>query len=537
MLDHLDARAGRRWAVAALGRLSDQRADIDRSNVYPVADGDTGTNLLLTLEAGAAAAEGLAQVDLAEVATAFARGTLLGARGSSGVILAQIVRGWAEVLTEPAGGRTGVQVVTAALRRGAEGAVAAVARPVEGTMLTVARAAADGAVGTTLAEVVTAAAAAGRAALARTPEQLEVLAAAGVVDAGGSGLVVLLDVLAEVVTGARPVRRRPGPGRRPSSAGPATPAVSRAPRAAAADAEGPGAYEVMYLLDATTEAVAALRSRLDVLGDSLVVVGGDGLWNVHVHTDHVAAAIEAGIEVGRPHRLAVTRFSDGEPRGVPGPPVALLATASGPGLAAVLTGGGARLVGRLGRPVTAAELLTALRAVAGAAVVLPDAAPALALAQAAAAAAGAEGREVAVLPTRSPVQALAALAVHEPLAARAQDLVRMASAAAATRYGAVTTADVDALTSAGWCRAGQVLGLVEDDVVEVGDDAPEVALSVATRMLAAGGELLTLVWGAAPGSRDLADAVSVTVRRERRDVEVSVVDGGQAAHALLLGVE
>ena len=535
--------------MAALGRLSDQRADIDRSNVYPVADGDTGTNLLLTLEAGAAAVEGLVVDDLAEVATVFAHATLLGARGSSGVILAQIVRGWAEVLTEQAGHRTrpavGAEVVAAALRRGAEGAFAAVGRPVEGTMLTVARAAADGAVGTTLSEVVTAAAAAGRAALARTPDQLEVLAAAGVVDAGGSGLVVLLDVLAEVVTGARSVRRRPRPGRRPSSAASAVSATPAVRRTSAASADHPGepgrgAYEVMYLLDATAEAVAGLRSRLDVLGDSLVVVGGDRLWNVHVHTDHVAAAIQAGIDVGRPHQLSVTRFADGEPGGgVPGsPPVVLLATASGPGLAAVLIEGGARLVGRLGRPVTAAELLAALRAVTGAAVVvLPDGTSALALAQAAAAAAGAEGRDVAVLPTRSPVQALAALAVHDPLAARAQDLVRMAAAAAATRHGAVTTADVDALTSAGWCRAGQVLGLVEDDVVEVGDDAPAVALSVAARMLAAGGELLTLVWGAAPGSRELADAVSVTVRRERKDVEVSVVDGGQRAHALLLGVE
>lgn len=531
MLDHLDARAGRRWAVAALGRLSDQRADIDRSNVYPVADGDTGTNLLLTLEAGAAGVEGLATDDLAEVATAFAHGTLLGARGSSGVILAQIVRGWAEVLTEQGGDRTDAEVVAAALRRGAEGALTAVGRPVEGTMLTVARAAADGAVGTTLSEVVTAAAAAGRAALARTPDQLAVLAAAGVVDAGGSGLVVLLDVLAEVVTGTRTVRPRP---RR-------APAGTTSSAASADHSAGPGqgAYEVMYLLDATAEAVAGLRPRLDVLGDSLVVVGGDGLWNVHVHTDHVAAAIEAGIQVGRPHQLAVTRFADGEPGagGAGAPPVLLLATASGPGLAAMLTGGGARLVGRLGRAVTAAELLTALRSVTGAAVVLPDGASALALAQAAAAAAGAEGRDVAVLPIRSPVQALAALAVHDPWAARAQDLVRMATAAAATRHGAVTTADVDALTSAGWCRAGQVLGLIEDDVVEVGDDAPAVALSVAARMLAAGGELLTLVWGAAPGSRELAATVSVTVRRERKDVEVSVVDGGQRAHALLLGVE
>jgi len=215
----------------------------------------------------------------------------------------------------------------------------------------------------------------------------------------------------------------------------------------------------------------------------------------------------------------------------------VLATACGPGLAAVLRASGAQVVGRVGESVSAVELLDAVRRAPGAVVVLPDDPRTLAVAQAAGSAAAAEGLDVAALPTRAPVQALAALAVHDPGVARSQDLVRMTAAAAATRHGALTTAEGDALTSAGWCRAGQALGLVEGDVVEVGDDPAQVALSVAWRMLAAGGELLTLVWGAAPGAEQLAGSVTAAVRGRRRDVEVSVVDGGQSGHALLLGVE
>lgn len=526
MLDHLDARAGRRWALAALAELGDQRGEIDRSNVFPVADGDTGTNLLLTLEAGVAAVEqNPAAADcLSELAAVFARGALLGARGNSGVILAQFIRAWAQVLAEHQ--VADAATVREALGRGAAGAWAAVSRPVEGTMLSVARAASDGAAGSTLAEVVTAAAAAAGAALERTTGQLDALARAGVVDAGGRGLLVLLDTLAEVVTGVSPGRRR-RPWTRP-----------RPPAVAGSEPDGP-AYEVVYLLDAGDEAVADLRTRLDGLGESLTVAGGEGLWTVHVHTDDVAGALEAGLAAGRPHRLAVTRL-DGPPRARPGEPgpLLVLATARGPGLAALLGASGAVVVGPVGGRPSTLQLIQALRAAAGSRVVLlPDGPHALAVAGAAAGVARGEGQQVTVLPTRAAVQALAALAVHDPGAARDDDLVRMAAAAASTRHGSVRTAAVDTATPVGPCRVGQTLGLVGGDVVEVGDDPEKVALSVVSRMLSAGGELLTLVWGSAPRSRALAEAVAGSVRRERGDVEVSVVDGGQAGEALLLGVE
>lgn len=529
VLDHLDARAARRWAVQSLAQLSDQREDIDGSNVFPVADNDTGTNLVLTVEAGVAAVEGKqTHDDMPALVSAFAHGTLLGARGNSGVILSQMVRGWAEAFTDHPGG--GPRAVSAALRRGADQAYAAVSRPVEGTMLSIARAAADGAEGSTLAEVVEGAVTAARAALARTPHQLEVLARAGVVDAGGRGLLVVLEALAATVSGRRPVRRR-----RPGTARLWRPATDPCVRT-----DGP-AYEVMYLLDAVDADVPVLRARLDQLGESLVVVGGGGLWNVHVHTDHIGAALEAGIAAGRPHRVKVTRFADHADdagrrpaTGVQRAQVAVLAFVRGTGLKLLLQAHGAQVV----RPGRVSELLEVMRVTnADSVVVLPDDGESLATAQVAAVAARQEGLRVAVLPTRAAVQVLAAIAVHDPAGSHDEDLVRMSAAAAATRHGAITTADVDALTSAGWCRAGQVLGLVDADVVEVGDDLVEVAVAVASRMLAAGGELLTLVSGQSPGAGELAESVATRMRRARHDVEVCVVDGGQPVHPLLLGVE
>jgi len=519
VLDHLDARAARRWAFTALGQLSDQRSEIDGSNVYPVADNDTGTNLLLTLQAGALAVQRLGptrDTPLPDVAAAFARGALLGACGNSGAILAQLARGWADVLAEhPEGGS---RTVTEALRRGAVQAYSAVSRPVEGTMLTIARAAGDGAVGATLAEVVTGAASAARTALGRTPRQLDVLARAGVVDAGGRGLLVLLDALAATVTGERALRS-------------GADGVDRCPLTAGREPGGP-AYEVRYLLEATADAVPVLRDVLDGLGDSTVVAGGGGLWTVHVHTDDVAGVLEAGARAGRPHPPEITRFDDPPPRPVHRRPVAVLATASGPGLVAALRAGGAAVVGD--RP-SRDELLTAVRdAGAELVVVLPSDPVTLARCRTAAARAHAEGQEVVVLATWSDVQVLAAIAVHDPTGPRAPDLARMAAVVAGTRLGWVSTADAAAV---GWCRAGQMLGLAEGDLVAVGDDPERVALSVASRMLSTGGELLTLVWGAAPGAQGLASAVTRDARAAGREVEVCVVDGGQRGHALLLGLE
>lgn len=295
----LDASLLRSWTARALEALRDHREELDALNVFPVRDNDTGTNLLRTWESVDRAlreAREAAGDTLGPAVTALARGALLGARGSSGVILSQVLRGLADVLS-PLATATGVEL-QAALTRARELAYAAVQVPVEGTLLSVltgAEVAARAADPDDLVGVAVAAARGAREALARTPGQLAVLAASGVVDAGGRGLVLVLDALAAVLGG-----------------GPTPPAeavdLPRQHRSEHRQVDGGPAYEVQLLLDAPVAAVELLRPRLAALGDALVVVGGPQEWHVHVHVDDAGAALEACVEAGRPHRISVTHL-------------------------------------------------------------------------------------------------------------------------------------------------------------------------------------------------------------------------------------
>ncbi|MDQ1629877.1 MAG: fatty acid kinase [Actinomycetota bacterium] len=530
----VDGAVLHRWAAVALHALEAARAEIDELNVYPVPDGDTGTNLHLTLEAAVLALGQLPDgAAPGETLGALSRGALLGARGNSGVILSQVLRGMAET----AGDRDRLDPATwaTALGQGSEAAYAAVADPVEGTMLTVAREAARAAAQYAdgdLAAVVVAAADAARAALARTPEQLEVLRLAGVVDAGGRGVCVLLDALVEVVTGTAV----PQPG----ASATATGAASALERFHGSPHEGP-AYEVMYLLDAPQTAIPALRSALSELGDALVVVGGEPTWNVHVHVDDVGLAIEAGVEAGRPHRIRVTSFRDAaraEALALPDEGRGVVSVVAGQGLGALFETAGATVVpGGPGRRASTGEILAGVRATRRRdVIVLPNDADSLAVAQAAAAQARDEGLRVAVIPTRASVQALAALAVHDAARRFEDDVVAMTAAANHCRHGGVTVASREAVTMAGVCQVGDVLGIVDGDFAVIGDDLSEVARAVVDRMLGSGGELVTVVTGA-DGQQALAEALVRHLHTTRPEVDTLVYDGGQPRYPLLIGVE
>jgi uncharacterized protein len=545
VLDVVDASAARRWAVTALAALGHAREEIDALNVYPVPDGDTGTNLYLTLEAACAAVLALpADSGVAEVARGFARGALLGARGNSGVITAQLFHGWADVLAER--GVLDAGSLREAVARADAQAWAAVETPVEGTILSVsresARAAGEAPAAASLGDLVGRCVGAAREALARTPDQLDVLRRAGVVDAGGRGLVVVLEALDDVVNGRRRPRDDPRGRRRPLLPPVRLPACSG--DEGHPEHRGPSdpAYEVMYLLDAQARDVGALRTRLAALGDSLVVVGGGGLWHVHVHTDDPGAAVEAGVVAGRPHSVRITHFAEQTARREQSTlrqvATGLVACAAGPGLAQLFGDAGAVVV-RTGdgrRPSTADLLAAVRRAGAQGVVVLPNDADTVPVARAAAAAAREEGIRVGVVPTRAQVQGLAAAAVHDASRPFDDDVAQMSAAAGAARDGAVTVAARDAMTLAGPCRTGDALGVVQGEFAVVGGDVSEVAVAVTERLLSQGGELVTIVVGEA-GGEEAAQAVAAHLRTTRRDLEVSVLHGGQARYPLLLGVE
>lgn len=539
MLPALDDAAVGQWCRAAVAALSAARGRIDDLNVFPVPDGDTGTNLLATAEAAAAALDEAGEGGTGSAWALLARGGVLGARGNSGTILAQLWRGLADQLAgqPPADGPT----FAAALQKAADTAYGAVADPEEGTFLTVARAGAEAAVAavvagrTALGEVVRAAADGARAALEATPGQLAVLRDAGVVDAGGAGLCLVLDALVTTVTGVEPDRpslaRRPERGH-PHHAHDHDDLPHQPP-------PGPGS-EVQYLLaDSDEAAVARLHERLAALGDSLVVVGvdtpGGREWNVHVHVADVGAAIEAGIEAGRPYRISVTPLAPVRPPAPVPDARAVVAIVPDGRLAELFADEGATVVPCGPDGVTEDDVLAAvLGSGAAGVVVLPNDPTVTAVASRAAERAREEGRDVAVVPTRSPVQGLAALAVADPARRFGDDVITMAEAAAATRWAEVTVAEHEALTSAGRCAPGDVLGSAEGDVLLIGAEPAAVACELLDRMLSAGGELVTLVAGA---DGALADAVCAHLTGAHPTVEVTRYDGAPEGIGLQVGVE
>ncbi len=528
MLEILDAAAVRYWCQASLAGLVRAREEIDAINVYPVADSDTGTNLLLTMEAAAGALARLPDdEDLGTVLKTMADGALIGARGNSGVIVSQLLRGLASGFGRhlPSDGRA----LAAALEHAADLGYRAVGRPVEGTILTVARAAAEAAAACkpqALGAVAAAAAQGADRALAATPDQLEVLRRAGVVDAGGRGLCVLYAALAEVVTGVAAVQAASVRTR-----------VGRASPRPAVTMEGEGpAYEVMYLLEAPDDAIPPLRELLATLGDSVVVVGGDRLWNVHVHLDDPGPAVEAGITAGRPYRIKITSLGAGAEHGQGRR--AVVAMTAAPGIAELLAASGGVVVAHEpGSPPTASAMSNAIQQTgAGEVVLIPDGEDAQPPAEAAAVEARAAGLRVAVIPARSCVQAIAALAVHDPAKDFDADVIAMSAASGAARHAELAIASAQAVTSAGVCQPGDVLGLIDGDVALIGSDLSEVAHRVLGRILDAGGEMVTLVSGRyAPDG--LADDVVARLHRERPEIECVVYRGGQADHPLLIGVE
>ena len=532
-----------RFIDIAVDALAEAREEIDALNVYPVPDGDTGTNMYLTV---AAARDALREAtrdepDLLTGLAALRKGALLGARGNSGVILSQMLGALSTTIAGASRDERNASIMARALREATDSAYAAVGTPVEGTILTVIRAAAEAAEasaaepGARARDVFTDAAAAAREALAHTPEQLAVLREAGVVDAGGRGLSVVLDAAETVLTGRRPIPVTAPIGTR------RIPVVAHAPGEDLTP-EGP-AYEVMYLLDADDPRIPALKEALAGLGNALVVVGGDGLWNVHVHVDDVGAAVEAGIEAGRPHRIRVTHFAEqvaeANVRRTPARSGRqVVAVAAGPGLEKLFEEAGATVVvGGPGNRPSTGMILDAIRA-SGAeeVVVLPNDPDSVRAAEAAARTAeGDDGIRVAVIPTEAQVQGLAAVAVHEPGRPFDHDVLEMTATARHARHGAVTIAARQAMTMAGPCEPGDVLGVVAGDFAVVGEDLDAVAADVVERLLAGGGELVTIVAG--DGGEELARRAASGVERRHPHVDVMVYDGGQERYPLLMSVE
>jgi DAK2 domain fusion protein YloV len=470
----------------------------------------------------------------------------MGARGNSGVILSQVLRGMCARLCREAD--AGPTDLAESLAAAADEARRAVAEPVEGTMLTVLRDAAEAAAracrdGADCDAVAEAALGAAVESLERTTERLPALGEAGVVDAGAKGVVLLFDALLATLRGEA-MRIEVGPSG-PVGGGGDGPEPPRSRFG----------YEVMYLLEAGEGPMATLRRRLGEIGDSLVVVGGGGLYNVHVHTDDAGAAIELAITAGRPRSIRVTSLDAqvmdlcvaGQARGVrvaepasedeasrTGAGTAVVAVAPGQGVAELFRSLGAVVIpGGGGRNPSVGDLLEGVAAAGAAEVVLlPNHPDVRAAAEGAAAEAGVPVRVVA---TSSVPEGLAAATAVVPDDGIDANVRRAAEAARAVASGEVVRAARDAETPLGSVRVGAYLGLVDGDVVAVGDDPSEVAVAVAGRLRRDRHEVATLISGEAVEA-EVADLATEGVRAALDGIEVETHPGGQPS-AFLIGLE
>ncbi len=506
-------------------RLTTYREALNRLNVFPVPDGDTGTNMELTVRSVVEAVS--TTTDMDEFSGALAHASLLGARGNSGVILAQILRGLADAFRENSD--VGVPELVAALERAASAAYDAVLHPVEGTILTVIRAAADAAIeaggeagddlGRLLGRIYRRAA----EALEQTPDQLPVLGQAGVVDAGGAGLLLLLAAFVEEATGETVDL---------PSVYEATPRLEGVELPSSAGTR----YEVMFTLEVSEERLDRFRSAWDRLGDSIVITGGDGTYRCHIHTDHPGAAIEAGLHidgdpVGTFHDLSLTdlrELSDGH--GSNG----VVAVAIGEGLVGLFRELGAEAIvaGGQGANPSTRDLLEAIERVpAPHVVVLPNNKNIIAVAESAA---GLSSRDVTVVPTASLAAGIAAMTAFEPNGDPETVAEQMAASSSRVVAGEVTRAVRDATLSAGPVRAGQWLGIVDGEVEVVTDDLAAVVTATLHRMVAEDTELVTIIAG-----QGADEAVTESAGRwaTERGLEVEVIDGGQPLYPYLLSAE
>jgi DAK2 domain fusion protein YloV len=537
---------------ASAAWLEGHRASVDALNVFPVPDGDTGTNMALTLGAALRQAENCATPTVGTVAEGAARGALMGARGNSGVILSQLLHGFARAVRDQH--HIGAAELAAGLSAAAEAARRSVTTPVEGTILTVAAAAATAAAAAAersddLVAVLDAALEETRAAVARTPEQLPLLKQAGVVDAGAQGYLLVVEGAARYLHGLPVATDQPA----------VTDAALHMAHVAHGDDYG---YCTEFAVVGPDLNLATIREAIAQLGESTLVVGDEGIVHIHVHTADPGRVLSYAAPLGRLHQVKIESMQEQHDRFVAqanvaagAPPDAVdaaqlplvrrpamagrtgvVAVAPGEGLAAVFRSLGADIVvpgGQTMNPSTE-ELLTAIDALPQHDVLLlPNNDNVLA---AAAQARDLSPKAVTIVPTRTVPQGTAALVAYSPDGDAASNAVAMEEAAAGVRTGEITVAVRDAQMAGLVVRAGEVLGLLDGRPVCTGTDRDAVALDLLEHMGARDADVLTLYYGRDVTERE-AHALAQRVRERYGGPDVEVVSGGQPYYPYIMSIE
>ena len=541
----LDSRLGgddlRAMFAAATALLERNMQSVNALNVFPVPDGDTGTNMFLTLQAvveGAGPADGAPASD---VASAMARAALMGARGNSGVILSQLFKGFENGLDGVAD--CGPAELAAAYASARDLAYKSVAEPVEGTMLTVMSSMADAASGVAdsgggLEEMGNAVHDAAVDAVARTPTMLQVLRDAGVVDAGGQGLVVILAAVRSYVSGERPdptVVATP----EPIGIEGATGAVATSFLDAVEELDY--GYCTQFLVEGEGLDVDEMRELMAAMAESPVVVGDDRMLKIHVHAEDPGSVISLAVSKGVVSDVSLTNMDEqhasfSRERQEDAAAVGMVAVALGDGMEAVfrdlgvigIVAGGDTMNPSVQELRDAAE-----RANAAAVVLLPNNRNVVPAAEQAAEAAG---KPVYVVPTKSMPQGVAAALAFSAESSAEENADEMTEAAADVRTGEVTTAVRSATVDGVDVEAGQLMGLLDNRVVTAGGALADVVAAVLREADVSGEELVTLYAGA-PVTGDDTSSVVDALGTAFPDVETELVEGGQPHYHFLLSIE
>ena len=518
--------------------LQEHKESLNSLNVYPVPDGDTGSNMAATLNAVVSEIESLEEnIEMEKIINAISHGSLMGARGNSGVIISQILRGFVARIKTAGLETIDAGLFSEALSESASAAYEAVGNPVEGTILTVVREAAEAtekAVPSkcdllSLGEIAREAA---KHSLDSTPELLPVLARAGVVDAGGSGFLLMLDSLLHVIDG-RPM--------------PEPEVVTVSVDSLVLDvhddmSSSATRYEVMYFLEAPDDLIPDFKKAWSEIGDSIVVVGGENIWNCHVHTNNIGAAVEAGISVGKPYEIRVTdlfeEIADNHYDHDIADPVgcSVIAVANGAGIGEIFRSLGAtRIVsgGQSMNPSTA-DLLEAAEATASEhVIILPNNSNIVAVAEQVN---SQTSKTVRVVETHTVTEGFASLLGYDPEATSEKNQTGMSEASQMVESGEVTTAVRDSTSEIGEIKKGNFLGLQKGKVTVVAENIVEAATALLKKMIIDEHEIVTLISGE-DSNEEETDEILAWINAEHEDLEVEVHEGGQPLYPYYIGIE
>jgi len=524
--------------VNANNRLEEQKDLVNSLNVFPVPDGDTGTNMSMTFRSAVNEIHNIKEVSIGEVSKKLSRGALMGARGNSGVILSQILRGIAKSLE----GKTEVssKEFAEAIAEGSKSAYKAVMRPTEGTILTVIRAAGESALKSEnqdIAELMDDICKHSLFILNKTPEMLPVLKKAKVVDAGGKGLLILLEGLREVL-----IENMESVELKDVKAAPVESAVKDL-----GEQEIEFGYCTEFFVSAAGADLNSFKSKLESLGDSLIVVGADDIVKVHIHTNDPGFVLSEALKIGEiskikidnmreQHRSIIESEEVSEDNAERNKKYAFISVAMGPGIINIFEDLGVDFViegGQTMNPSTQDILNCIEKLNAEHIFILPNNKNII---MAATQAAELSDRNIHVIQTKSIPQGITAVTVFSTELSPEENISAMNSAIASVSSGVVTYAVRDTELDGTFIKEGNILGLIENKIQEVGEDIYSVTEELLSKMVTKDSELITLFYGSDCAAAEVEEFVDL-IEKKHSDIDVQCYNGGQPLYYFIISVE